>query len=469
MIVVQRLRGRMSGRKVVFDERIKRLHKGKVAHAGGGNSAPKNEVIPTGPWAPQIPLINQLFSNATGLYNQGPPKYYPDSTVNPENALTASTRDAAIGQINQNMGVNQTAAGTAANNVANAGNNPVAQAGGAVQPQLTTGINSLLSGQTGGPLGQAAGQTSPLIQQILGSVANANPNVYTAPQTNAGGLDVTSALQGQLNGGANPYLAQVAEGALRTSNNNFNRNILPGIGDEASAAGQVGGTRQGIAQGIAAGDQAAYSNDVIGRLFAQSFDQQNADRGQAINTVANAQGQNAQLGLATNQLNEQIRQAIMGNQLTASGQAGQLATAASSLGQQGQIAGANTGTNLLTQGQALGTDATVKNASLLPILQGSNLSQLGFGNELGVQQYGFNQAQTDADVERWFFEQFAPYNALTQFQNYVSGPYGSTVAGAPNQTTNQNTGAPGTIPRAVKTGGGNDWLSTLGGNVFSMF
>lgn len=442
MIVVQRLKGRMDGREVVFSERIQRLHKGKVAWASGGGKAPKNEVIPTGPWAPQIPLINQLFQNAAGLLNQGPPEYYPGSTVNPENQLITDTRNAAVGQINQNLPQNTAAANTAATNVANAGNNPVAQSGAAVQPNLNDTLNGLLGGAVGGPLGGAANTTAPLISQILGRVAGQQQNVYSAPQVAAGGLDVNPALQSQLSGGTNPYLAQVAEGALRASNNNFNRNILPGIGDEASAAGQVGGTRQGIAQGIAAGDQAAYSNDVIGRLFAQSFDQQNADRNAAINTVVGAQGTNAGLGLQTNQLNEAIRAAIMGEGLQASGQAGQLAQATSQLGNAGQIAGSQIGTNLLTQGQALGTDATVKNASLLPLLQGSNLQQIGFGNELGVQQYGFGQAQTDADVERWFFNQFAPYNALTQFQNYISGPYGSTVAGAPNQVTNQYGASP---------------------------
>lgn len=439
MIVVQRLKGRIEGRKVVFSEKIQRLHKGKTAHAQSGGSAPKNEVVPTGPWAPQIPLINQLFQQASGLLQGGPPQYYPGSTVNPEGQLTQDTRNAAVGQINQNAPLNQAVAGVAANNVANAGNNTVAQSGQAVQPGVNAGINSLTSGQVGGPLGTAASQTSPLISQILSQVSNQTPNTYSAPTVGAGSLDVNPALQGQLNGGQNPYLAQVAEGALRTSNNNFNRNILPGIGDEASAAGQVGGTRQGIAQGIAAGDQAAYSNDVIGRLFAQSFDQQNADRNSAINTVTNAQGQNAQLGLGTNQLNEAIRAAVMGEGLQGAGIASNLATSAGQVGTQGQIAGVNAGGNLLAQGQALGTDATVKNAALLPALQGSNLQQLGFANDLGTQQYGYGQAQTDDAVSRWFFDQFAPYNALTQFQNYVSGPYGSTVAGKPNQVTPQQT------------------------------
>lgn len=453
MIVVQRFKGKVEGRKVVFSERIQRLHKGKVAHAKGGSSAPANEVIPTGPWAPQIPLINQLFSNAAGLYAGGPPQYYPGQTVLGPNDTITSSANSAINQVNANQGQNQGVINQAATNATNAGANPVATTASAVNPQLQTGISQLLSGGAGA-LGGVAGQTSPLISQILGSVANQKPTQYNAPQVGAGGLNVNDALQGQLNGGQNPFLSQVAEGALRSSNNNFNRNILPGIGDEASAAGQVGGTRQGIAQGIAAGDQAASSNDIIGRLFAQSFDQQNADRNSAIGTVTNAQGQNAQLGLQTNQLNEAIRAAIMGEGLTASGQAGQLTQSAAQTGQAGQIAGANTAANLLTQGQSLGTDAMIKNASLLPALQGSNLQQAGFANDLGVQQYGFDQAQQDSDVERWFFNQFAPYNALTQFQNYISGPYGSSVAGGANQVTDQTTGQP--VPPAQRAVGGNN-------------
>ena len=48
-------------------------------------------------------------------------------------------------------------------------------------------------------------------------------------------------------------------------------------------------------------------------------------------------------------------------------------------------------------------------------------------NQTGLQQYGQNQAQTDADVERWFYNQYAPMNMLSQYQQWVTGPYGASA------------------------------------------
>ena len=452
MLVVHKLKGKIVGRKVVFSERTIKLHKGKVAYAKG-SSAPKNEVIPTGPWGPQIPYINQLFQGAGDLFSAGPPQYFPGQTVLPENQLITDSRNATIGQVNANAPQTQGVQNAAATNAAGAYANPVAGTAGALTPDFMSTITQLLGGG-GGQLGQTGANAAPLISQILGRAGNQSVSPYSAPTLATGQMDVNPALQAQLNGGASPFLAGTIDSALRASNNNFNRNILPGIGDAASGAGQVGGSRQGIAQGIAAGDLMNQQTDIISQIMQSGFEQQSADRNQAISSVLGAQGQNAQNTLATNQLNEALRSAVMGEALSAGGLGAGLLTGGAQLGQQGQTTGSNLVAQLLAQGQSLGTDAFTKNAALLPLLQQSGLSQLDFANQMGLQQYGFGQNQLDSEVERWFYEQYAPYNALTQFQNFISGPYGSSVAGQANQQTDQNTGALLPMPtRRNDTGG----------------
>lgn len=457
MLVLTKLQGKMTRRGVTFHSRTRKLYRGKFASAvggGGGQKAPSNEVVPTGPWAPQIPYVNQLFQQASQLYGQGAPKYFPGETVLPQNQLTTDSQNASVNQINQNIPQNNAVAGTASTAAQGAYGNPVASTAQGLTPQMSQSLMALFGGGPSNSLTQAGQSVMPSVTgAIQGATSGSAPQVQ-APTLNAGQLDVTGALQGQLNGGMSPYLDQVIQGALRSSTNEFNRNVLPGIGDAASAAGQVGGSRQGIAQGIAAGDLASSQSDIIGRIYQQAFDQSNADRNNAIGVVTNAQGQNAQNQLATSQLNEQIRAALTGESLSGASLGANLMGQGAQLQQSGQLGAAGIGSNLLTQGQSLGTDQLVRSSALLPMLQGANLQGLDFANQLGLQQYGFNQAGLDSQVERYFYDQFAPYNNLTQFQNFISGPYGSSIASSPNQITNQYTGQPaGTI----KKPGNNPW------------
>lgn len=447
MLVFRKLQGRWNGTKFVFDldaERV--LHKGSIAEAKG--STQTNETVPTGPWAQQIPYINALFGQAANLYNQGPPKAYPGSTVLPANNQINATNAAALGQIGGNIPVNNALAGAGAATALNAGNNPVAQAAGAVAPGTTNAIGQLLQGAN--PTAAAGGSLLPGVTGAIGNVINqgtGTPNT-AAPQVGAGNIDLTGNLNKSLSGGAlSPFLDQIVQGALRQSNQNYQQNILPGIGDEASAAGQVGGTRQGIAQGIAAQEQTAGQNDIIARLSQGAFDQGAAERQQALGLVTGAQTQNASNQLQQTALNAQTQNQTVGQILAGSQLGGNLALGGQQLGQQGQVAGVNAGTGLIQGGANTTLDALTRGANTAVGAQGANLQQIGFGNELGLQQYGFNQAQLDDLVNQYYFNLFSPYNALTQYQNYIAGPYGGSVAGAPNAPTPQGGTVPLTTPQ----------------------
>jgi len=55
-----------------------------------------------------------------------------------------------------------------------------------------------------------------------------------------------------LGGGMNPYVEQMIAGANNNLAQNFQRNVLPAISNQAQASRGYGGSRQGVAQGLAA-------------------------------------------------------------------------------------------------------------------------------------------------------------------------------------------------------------------------
>src|SRR5215467_6252873 len=65
-----------------------------------------------------------------------------------------------------------------------------------------------------------------------------------------------NAWQSALRGGINPATGDVINQATQEMGLDFSRNVLPGIRRNAVAAGAGGGTRQGIAEGLAAGEAA---------------------------------------------------------------------------------------------------------------------------------------------------------------------------------------------------------------------
>jgi len=113
----------------------------------------------------------------------------------------------------------------------------------------------------------------------------AAPNPYTQAQPPApsGGSPNPYLPQGQQPqpmpqgqpGQQNPYMQQMGDNITRQVTNNLQRNILPGIGRGAVAAGGYGGSRQGIAEGLAIGET---NNNLSGQLANLYGNQFNTDR-----------------------------------------------------------------------------------------------------------------------------------------------------------------------------------------------
>lgn len=170
----------------------------------------------------------------------------------------------------------------------------------------------------------------------FGNVANIQGvNNISAPQTSMvaarqgqGALDPTGALGQMLSGDvSNPYLENQAFAMMGNMARNLNENVMPGIRSEALASGQYGGSRQGIAEGLAMSrmnqDLApaltnmfgnAYENaqgrmaGAAGQLNDQAYNNAQANAGRMFGADQfNAQNQlntqqfNANLGLQNNQ------------------------------------------------------------------------------------------------------------------------------------------------------------------------
>lgn len=86
--------------------------------------------------------------------------------------------------------------------------------------------------------------------------------------------------------GQNPFLEQQLAGMRQQVNQNLQRNQLPGVRNNAIAGGGLGGTRQGIAEGVAIGDANQSLINAEGALRSQ---QVNADQQQQLQALLGQQ------------------------------------------------------------------------------------------------------------------------------------------------------------------------------------
>lgn len=102
----------------------------------------------------------------------------------------------------------------------------------------------------------------------------------------------------------NPYLQDQAQAITNTATQNLNNNILPGINSGAMAAGGYGGSRQGIAQGLAIGQTNQGITNSLASLYGNAYaqDQQLAAQKEMQAQQLAMQQQIAQMNDATSRL-----------------------------------------------------------------------------------------------------------------------------------------------------------------------
>lgn len=88
------------------------------------------------------------------------------------------------------------------------------------------------------------------------------------------GLNSQSFLLGDvLLADSNPYMADYAQGAIRPVWEALTRQGLPAVNSGAVASGQYGGSRQGIAQGLAMSDATQKSFDTTAKMYSDMYGQ----------------------------------------------------------------------------------------------------------------------------------------------------------------------------------------------------
>lgn len=200
----------------------------------------------------------------------------------------------------------------------------------------------------------------------------------------------------------NPYLPQQAQAITNQVQQGFLQNVLPGVNQQAQAAGGFGGSRNAIAQGVAAGNAATGLASSLSNMYGQAYAQDAqlaAQRDMQSAQLAN-QRELAAMSDATQRLGLQNQYSLgMGNLGLGYTQAGQSYT----LGL-GNLANQQQQTqNQFTLGQgnlALGNKQADQSYNLgqgnlaLGQTQAQNQYNLGLGN-LGLGQY---QADTQRQL-----------------------------------------------------------------------
>jgi hypothetical protein len=224
---------------------------------------------------------------------------------------------------------------------------------------------------------EGVGMTDPLYQRATGVTSD------------VAGYQPTSFLNANLSGYMNPFTQNVEDRAIDAANRSL-RQATNRIGDQARAAGAFGGSRQGIAEGVAAAEAATGVGDLSARLRSDAFNQAatqfGADQARA------AQAAQLRLGAA--------------NQL-------------------GSLAG-------------LQQASRIQDASLL--------------EQIGMQRQGMDQARLDDAYNRYLEQRNYPIEMLNLRLGATSAtPYGgtsTTTSTAPRQSGNgllTGLGAAGTV------------------------
>ena len=283
------------------------------------------------------------------------------------------------------------------------------QTAGAVNPAIQGGLQAQQDIQS------AAGAGRQGLDAILGNLAAAQPLIqaFLSGDFGATGQFSSGANPSSGAGGFDPQTDQLLQAAISAAINpvitDFNQQVLPGLSDQAIASGQFGGTRQGIAQGLAA-DALLRNAGNIGATLSNDAAQQ------ARQLASNESIAGAQL-----QSNEAL--AGLGAQ---SGLLGQLIGAGTDAAQ----TGLQTGTaGLLALPQTLQT-------SLLPA---------SVVEQVGLAQRADTQANIDAERALFQEEQLLPFLAAQEAARVALGlPGGPTTV-----VSERDPGSPGFLRGAL--------------------
>lgn len=275
---------------------------------------------------------------------------------------------------------------------------------GAAQQMLpfTQQIPQQLQSLYGG-MGQSMQGTTAGMNQSFGDIAGSanNTSQQVMQQMQQSGQQMAPGMQfltsGQaLDPNSNVALRSATEAAVRPFIENFQTSILPGIASDAITAGGYGGTRQGIAEGLAAKALMQQTGDITANMANSAY-------GQGLNAMTQGLG----IGQQQNATN---LQGILG--------AGGLQNQAANQIMQGILSGGQ------FQQQAMGGMAGLLGNSgniLQQMLQPAQMTAA-----VGEQNQAMQQAQLSEQVQRFINEQLIPFSAAQDVASMAFGIPGGT-------------------------------------------
>lgn len=240
----------------------------------------------------------------------------------------------------------------------------------------------------------------------------------------------------------NPYLPQQAQAITSQVNNNLQRQVLPGINSGAMASGGFGGSRHGIAQGLAIGETNQGLSNSLSNLYGAAYesDQNRSNQMQMQQAALANQSQIASMNDATQRMGLQNQYSLgLGNL----GLGNKQADNSYNLG----LGGLGLQNKGLDQNYSLGMGSqALQNKSLdqgfYTNQRGQDLQQLGLGSQLmnqgnlGLQQggqglYGIGQQQMQNGLYpiQQYGNMLSPFTGLNQTREDTT-PGASTIGSA---------------------------------------
>lgn len=215
-------------------------------------------------------------------------------------------------------------------------------------------------------------------------------------------------------GFSNPYLSQQADALQTQANQNLQYNLLPSVNSGAVAAGGYGGSRQGIAQGLAMGQTQQGISSALGNMYSTAYnnDQNLANQYKIANMQDLTSRYNAGLSLqgvkygADRSLqgvkyssDNSLKAASMNNATTMRGQDLQSQLGFAGLANQAKIAGGQLGlgyAGLQNQSNIAGMqNATTQRGQDISLNLGNQQNQLGYAGLANQSQIANMQNATN--------------------------------------------------------------------------
>lgn len=418
------------------------------------STAPVSQTTTTNPWSGAVPAMTTALNAAQTTFAGGAPQYFQGSTIAPMSSQTLAGME----------GIQQNAQLAAP--LANQGTNFL----GSVMNQGPTAGQGFASTVAGG------GAQNPFLGSIAGQTNGQNPFMGAMALAGASGNTGLAALNPFLSGGAqNPFAAQIAQAGGQSAS---------GIGTQTLSTAAGGGFLQNpfldaavgraqntvrdntntlFAQGGRYGSQAHQGTlqsgvgDVASQMYGQAYESDMANRMGAAGQLAGYENAGLDRNMQALTQAGQFGESALGRQYDASTLMPAYFEQGANRAMQGFGAesdswNASRGLNL--QAMGLGTDAYGQNLSqaldAYRAVAGQSNAQAGLGMQavgmlpgmydfanagnndmmnIGTQLENFDQANIDANRQRWDYEQNAQ-RANIEWLNAIATGQGSLASGS---------------------------------------